>query len=271
MQSFLRWAGSKRLILPHLRQLVPESFNRYVEPFVGSACLFFDLEPTAAILSDLNAELIATYNAVKLDVDLVLECFRRLPAGEKNYYRIRALDPAQLAPAEAAARFLYLNRYCFNGLYRTNREGFFNVPYGPPVKPLSVFEARVRAGAALLKRAATNFSADFAAALKMVRKGDFVYLDPPYVVDDRRVFAEYLPGSFSRLDLDRLSACLDDLDDRGAVFLLSYAQSGEASRLARRWYSQVIRAQRNIAGFAGARRVAAEVVCSNRPLVTSHG
>lgn len=270
MQSFLRWAGSKRLILPELRRLIPPQFDRYVEPFAGSACLFFDLEPSSAILSDLNTELIATYNMLKLDVELVLECFRRLPAGEKNYYRIRALNPAHLAPAEAAARFLYLNRYCFNGLYRTNRAGVFNVPYGPPVKPLRIFEARVRACAALLKTAALNVAADFATALKAVREGDFVYLDPPYVVDDRRVFAEYLPGSFSKLDLARLSTCLKELDDRGAVFLLSYAESGEASRIASCWYSRLIRTQRNIAGFAGARRFAAEIICSNRPLVLNH-
>jgi DNA adenine methylase len=271
MQSFLRWAGSKRLILPELRQFIPTGFKRYVEPFAGSACLFFDLEPRSAVLSDLNTELIATYNMLKLDVELVLECFRRLPAGEKNYYRIRALDPVQLAPAEAAARFLYLNRYCFNGLYRTNRAGVFNVPYGPPVKPLRVFEARVRACATLLKNATTNIVADFAIALDGVREGDFVYLDPPYVVDDRRVFAEYLPGSFSRLDLQRLAKCLEELDDRGAIFLLSYAESEEASRLVSRWHSRTIRTQRNIAGFTGARRLAAEVICSNRPLVVNHG
>jgi DNA adenine methylase len=228
------------------------------------------MEPSSAILSDLNTELIAAYNTIKLDVELVLECFRRLPSGEKSYYRIRALNPARLAPAEAAARFLYLNRYCFNGLYRTNRAGIFNVPYGPPVKPLTVFEARVRECATLLKRAATNLAADFATALGAVRANDFVYLDPPYVVDDRRVFAEYLPGSFSRLDLERLSTCLEEIHDRGAIFLLSYAKSAEASRLASRWHSRVIRTQRNIAGFAGARRVAAEIVCSNGPLVMSH-
>lgn len=246
-------------------QFVPSNFRRYFEPFAGSACVFFHLGPTTSILADLNSELVATYNALKLDVDLVLECFRRLRTGPDHYYRIRAMSPNTLSGPEAAARFLYLNRYCFNGLYRTNLKGDFNVPYGPPLKPLNAFEDRVRKGVPLLKTA-TVLTADFASVLEDVESDDFVYLDPPYVLDERRVFSEYLPTSFATRDLARLATSLSLIDARGATFLLSYADSAEARSLAAGWYSRRITTQRNIAGFAGARKQTIELLCSNRPL-----
>jgi DNA adenine methylase len=133
VRSFLRWAGSKRLTLNVLKASCPNRIEgRYIEPFAGSACLFFDLQPNEAILGDLNRELICAMREIRRDVYRVLECVRRLPRGKTGYYRVRSLSTYQLCEAEIAARFIYLNRYCFNGLYRTNLKGNFNVPYGPP-------------------------------------------------------------------------------------------------------------------------------------------
>src|SRR5580658_9292846 len=127
---FLRWAGSKRRLLPTLQTFWTEKHKRYVEPFAGSACLFFAIKPPKAILGDLNPELIATYMEVKHRIGGVLEELRKLPAADRHEYgRLRKADPKAMTKARRAARFIYLNRYCFNGIYRTNLKGQFNVPY----------------------------------------------------------------------------------------------------------------------------------------------
>jgi DNA adenine methylase len=262
MNPILRWAGSKRELVPKLRPYWLGGHSRYIEPFAGSACFFFALEPKSAVLGDLNSELIQTYRALKCDADLVLECFRRLPIGEAPYYSIRSIDPKSLTEPEVAARFLYLNRYCFNGLYRTNLAGSFNVPYGPPRRPLVNFERTVL-GASSLLRNAQLVNADFETTLREVASGDFVYLDPPYAVEGRRIFAEYHPQSFTAPDLVRLGTCLRRIDEAGALFLVSYADSPEARRLFKPWSFRRVRTRRNIAGFAGARRTAFELVAFN--------
>lgn len=266
MNSFLRWAGSKRLILPKLAKYCPLNINRYVEPFAGSARLFFALEPQQAVLGDLNEELIRTMRAVRRDVDLVLAALRRLPLGKEAYYEIRRINPRPLSDAEVAGRFIYLNRYCFNGIFRTNMQGYFNVPYGAPkrgkVNPIA--EQPIVDAARLLRRALLVHG-DFETTLAHVQAGDFVYLDPPYAVERRRVFTEYLPSSFSGSDLARLSKCLEDLEERGAHFVISYADSKEARDLLRRWSPRRVHTPRNIAGFAAKRRGAYELIATNVP------
>src|SRR4029077_5042587 len=136
-----------------LRRFWPGGDARYIEPFAGSASLFFDLETPHAVLGDLNAELIAAFRAVKRDPAAVLAYLRGLPIGKGAYYRIRAIPPSAVCSIARAARFLYLNRYCFNGLYRTNKEGEFNVPYGPPESLRGVDEGLVNRASVLLGRA----------------------------------------------------------------------------------------------------------------------
>jgi DNA adenine methylase len=265
LRSFIRWAGSKRLSLPFLKPFCRETSGRYIEPFAGSACLFFDLEPRSAILGDLNGELISAMRAIRRDVYRVIECVRRLPKGKAAYYRIRACDPRELSEPEAAARFLYLNRHCFNGLYRTNREGKFNVPFGPPKKSTrrpSIDEQLLIKASEMLRRA-TLLKCDFEETLTHTEKGDFVYLDPPYATDDTRVFSEYLPNSFSKSDLRRLGAALRRLDETGAHFLISYGDFPEARALLSEWKPVKIPTRRNIAGFAGHRKTAYELVATN--------
>jgi len=261
--SFLRWAGSKRQLLPKLRGFWSDHYLRYIEPFAGSACLFFDLEPRSAILADLNQELICTLRAIQRDVYLVLECLRRLPKGEIAYYKVRKLDTSLLSDTEIAARFIYLNRYCFNGLYRTNGLGKFNVPYGPPKSGLPANENTIINAARVLQQSML-IAGDFEATLAYADTGDFVYLDPPYVTDSRRVFSEYLPNTFTKKDLARLSNTLDSLDKRGTIFLVSYADSPEARKLLAKWRPKRILTRRNIAGFAGSRKGAYELIATNK-------
>jgi DNA adenine methylase len=262
METILRWAGSKRQLLSKLKAYWTGGETRYVEPFCGSACFFFDLEPKRAILGDLNSELITAYRALKKDVHSVCEHLRRLPKGKRAYYKIRAIDPLGLDEPERAARFLYLNRYCFNGIYRTNRLGHFNVPRGSRAKKIDFDYERIGDAAKLLSRV-TLLNNDFANTLERVKQGDFVYLDPPYAVSDRKIFAEYHQNSFSVNDLDRLGEMLNEINEKGATFVISYADSREARELLAAWKPKRVRTRRHVAGFAGDRRSAYELIASN--------
>lgn len=262
MDTILRWAGSKRQLLSKLKEFWPGGKTRYVEPFCGSACLFFNLEPEQAILGDLNSGLIATYETLRQDAGGVCEYLHKLPEDEETYYQIRELDPSDLDNVEQAVRFLYLNRHCFNGIYRTNRGGKFNVPRGRRAKSVPIDFERI-VDAAILLRRVTLINGDFIATLDQVKEGDFVYLDPPYAVSDRKIFAEYHPDTFSVDDLVRLAEGLRLIHEKGATFVISYADCREARQLLTPWNPKRVRARRHIAGFAGDRRHAYEIIATN--------
>lgn len=264
MRSFLRWAGSKRRILPELvsRWNEAQPVGRYVEPFMGSAGLFFRIQPKSAILGDLNEELVETYEGIRADPGVIHEELSRFPTGKTSYYRIRKLDPQGLTSTERSARFIYLNRYCFNGLYRTNLNGDFNVPYGGGRTGSTPSLQQLREVQAVLQRAEL-VSGDFEAVLRKVRKGDFVYMDPPYAVERRRVFREYAANPFGVEDLERFTAAVRDIDELGAKFLISYAYSREALTFFSGWKQRKIYVQRNVGGFADRRRKAAELLIAN--------
>jgi DNA adenine methylase len=260
--SILRWAGSKRQLLP---KLIPyyDGDRRYIEPFAGSAALFFALRPKRAVLSDVNAELIDALKSIRDYPEVVYKQVLRYPVGEESFYRLRALDPASLQPAERAARFLFLNRFCFNGLYRTNRSGRFNVPFAAHKTGGIPTWKKFSQAAALLKRAAVKCG-DFESVLaSSVRSGDFVYLDPPYAVSNRRMFRQYGSNTFGLEDLQRLNATLVEIQKRGAHFVLSYAYCREAKETFVHWTSRRVYTQRNISGFAKHRRRAAELIVTN--------
>jgi DNA adenine methylase len=262
-QPFLRWAGSKRKLIHRLSKYWSGAYSRYVEPFAGSACLFFELGPSQAVLGDINKELIETYEQVRGNTSAVLLSLSRLKRGKKHYLQLRAVEPATLAAPERAARFIYLNRYCFNGLYRTNRQGTFNVPYGAK-RSGSLPSAVTLAQCARLLDRAELVVGDFENLLNQTTRGDFVYLDPPFSVNTRRVFREYGPSVFGQEDVDRLRRWLTILDKRGVAFLVSYADSAEARRLGSRYHVRAAAVQRNIAGFTKARARARELLIFNR-------
>ena len=267
MKTPIRWAGSKKALLPALKRHWDHNPDaRYIEPFCGSACLFFALEPREAILSDLNWELITTYRAIRSNSSRVIECIKRYPTTESHYYAQRQVDPASLSDVEIAARFLFLNKFCFNGIYRTNLAGKFNVPYGKPKQAHVVFDFDTIIQTAALLKNTDLLHGDFELVLAQARADDFVYLDPPYAVAKRRVFSEYQAQGFSERDLDRLRASLVDLDRRGVHFVLSYADSAEGRQLAADWSYRRVRTRRNVAGFAGSSRHAFEVMASNREI-----
>lgn len=259
---FLRWAGSKRRILPVLRSYWNDSHKRYLEPFAGSACLFFSIHPPRAILGDLNPELIATYLEVKYRVEGVIGELSRLHQSKTQYLALRSLSPYSMDASARAARFIYLNRFCFNGLYRTNLDGKFNVPYSgercggmPPAERLRECSRKIRN--------ARLMNADFECVLEHAEKGDFVYMDPPFAVRARRIFREYDPGTFTHEDTTRLRSWMEKLADARISFVVSYAESEEADVLRKGFAYHTVSVRRNIAGFAANRKLHNELLISN--------
>lgn len=268
IRPFLRWAGSKKKLLPTLAGFWQDRFSRYVEPFAGSASLFFDLAPSKAILGDLNRELIITYEAVCDSPAHVFRNVMRIPAGRSSYYHLRGSDPERLSRYQRAARFIFLNRFCFNGLYRTNRSGEFNVPYAPQRTGQLPSLEHLRECSVLLRRSEL-VCADFERTLSKCKLGDFVYMDPPFSVSARRTFAEYGAEVFGGGDLDRLSSALRELDRKRVQFLVSYADCTEGRALASDWTVRRCKTRRNIAGFTASRRTDTELLIYNKPAVPS--
>lgn len=259
---FLRWAGSKRRLLSTLSAYWNPSFERYVEPFSGSACLFFHLAPAKAVLGDINSELIFAYRQVRDNLSNVLAKLHEWRGDKAQYLELRNVDPISLPDAKRAARFIYLNRYCFNGIYRTNAKGEFNVPFGGwragYIPPKEDFLACAR----LLLNAKLKV-ASFEKVLRGVRAGDFVYMDPPFSVSNRRVFREYDPSSFDLSKMEVLRAWLPKIDAIGAKFLVSYADSKEGRYLSTGYNVRRVSVRRNIAGFTGSRGRSYELLISN--------
>lgn len=257
----IRWAGSKRQLLPRLIPKLPSQFNTYIEPFAGSACVFFAINPAKAILSDRNPELIEAYKIITRHPIRVLRLARARGANAAEYYRIRAQDPETLSPINKAARFLYLNRHCFNALYRTNSSGEFNVPIGRKTGGFPD-EAMFRHSAAKLGQAEL-YCADFEETLSRAKRGDFVYLDPPYVSRKGADKNVYGCGSFTSRDLPRLLKQLNVLHSNGVNFLLSYSYSSEILNLLLKKPKSVFEVRRHISGNAKGRGFAKELLLNN--------
>ena len=266
-KPFLRWAGSKRQLLERLVRYWPGGHTRYVEPFAGSACLFFELEPSSALIGDINADLISTYRTVREHPSEVYDSMVQWRNDKTEYYRVRELDSSSLSAVERAARFIYLNKYCFNGLYRTNGRGDFNVPYGGE-KSSALPDVNMLTSAANLLSHADLVCDDFEDIMSDVMAGDFVYLDPPFVITDRRAFTEYSSQPFEASDLARLRAAIDCVDRLGATFLLSYADSEEGRVLAAGYESTIAYAKRSIAGRSDRRRTEKEIIVTNVKILT---
>lgn len=256
----LRWAGSKRLLLPKLLDLAADEYDRYIEPFCGSACYFLALSPGRSILSDLNPHLIATYKQIKAHPLAVARAMSTWKSTKEGYLEARAIIPRDAA--KAAARFLFLNRYSFNGVYRENRKGEFNVPYGgyrngglPRADDLLGFSTAL---------ARTRLvCSDFEEVICEAGRGDFLYLDPPYHYGSARNRGEYGYGAFAAQDLKRFVASVSAASKRGAHILISYNKAHMLQKSLRGWRLAYCATRRSIAGFTQSRRVVREYLLKN--------
>jgi len=234
-KPIVKWAGGKTKLLDPLRSRVPSNIRTYAEPFAGGAALFFALADDAsrtierAVLADRNEDLIACYRAVRDDVESVISALGGFTHDEDEYYRVRDQDPGAMTDAARGARLIFLNRTCFNGLWRVNRAGKFNVPFGRYDNPRIVDPDGLRAASRALAKVELR-SVDFEEVTRGLEPGDFVYFDPPYVpVSKSSSFTAYAQGGFGPADQDRLAAELRRLRDRGVLAMLSNADT-EATR-----------------------------------------
>lgn len=264
MRPLLRWAGSKKQLLGHLRPYWEQSgADRYVEPFAGSAAFFFDIEPERAVLGDSNRILVEFYNTLRVEAALVYELATSLAPDKETYYTVRAALKTETDSVRRSAMFFYLNRNCFNGIFRTNMKGEFNVPHAATGTGALPSWIEVESAVKLLRRSEVRVT-DFRKIVNTkVKRGDFVYLDPPYAVENRRVFVQYNAQTFGLADLEQLSYSLHCIDAIGAKFVLSYAVSSEALHYFRHWSPRRVACQRHVAGFSDHRRKAMELMVSN--------
>lgn len=224
VKPFLKWPGGKRWIVPHIAQIVrARSFNRYFEPFLGGGAVFFGLHPERAVLSDINPDLILTYIQVRDRHKEVIDELKNLQVDASTYLRVRAETPS--SDLDTAVRFLYLNRTAFAGMYRLNREGRFNVPYGGGQRtPEPLWRDNLLAGASTALTNVELRCLDFENVIEDARAGDLLYCDPTYTVaHNNNGFVRYNERNFSWEDQQRLARAATSAAERGAVVLVSNA------------------------------------------------
>ncbi len=224
-KPFLKWAGGKKHLLSGIRSLITKEYGKYIEPFVGGGALFFDICPARSILSDSNVELVNCYKIVRDYPDELLTTLESMPVSKEQFYAIRKQTPESLSCIARAARLIYLNKTCYNGLYRVNKKGYFNTPFGK--YNLSNVADRTRIYAASKALQKTNLlEGDFEKILlEHAKAQDFVYLDPPYPsVGKYADFKRYTKDFFSEEDHIRLAKMAAQLDNVGCTFVLSNAK-----------------------------------------------
>lgn len=269
-KPFLKWAGGKRALLPQLRKLLPPdvAHKRYLEPFVGGGALFFEVGPQEAVLADINEALVASYQVVRDNPALLITCLRELELGhcDRQFYAVRDhYNATSEIPGsiERVAEFIYLNKTCFNGLHRVNRDGHFNVPVGRYAKPVIVDERGLLAAGWALAGVSLRCES-FEAVLDYARLGDFVYFDPPYApVSDTAYFTQYSRDRFGvdeQLALQRVFAALDS---RGCMLMLSNADVSWVRDLYRDYCVECVAARRSINCNAAKRESVTELVVRN--------
>lgn len=227
-KPFVKWVGGKRQLLKQFRLMglyPPEKFNiktgRYFEPFVGGGAVFFDLLPEKSFLSDLNSELVTTYNIIKNDVDRLIISLTKYKYEKDFFLKVRSMQPKLLPNNDIASRFIYLNRTCFNGMYRVNSRGEFNVPFGKYSNPLICDEQNLRRVSKALKDVEIKCQ-DYKEILKFTKKGDFVYFDPPYYpINSTSSFTSYTKEAFLDKEQLELRNTYLTLHERGCFVMLS--------------------------------------------------
>jgi DNA adenine methylase len=260
----VKWSGSKAAIAGRLAELAPRAFRAYHEPFVGGGALFFRLRPGRAFLSDLNAELANLYVVVRDQLEALIAALARHENTPEHFYAVRGIHPDSLRPIERAARTLFLNRTCFNGIYRVNRQGIFNVPYGKQ-QHTTFFQPEALRQAHVALAGVRISCCDFVQATQRARAGDFVYLDPPYVAGLRGGggFTHYQREGFDEDDERRVADLVRALDQRGCFVMLSSADTRAIRALYRGYRIESFAVPRRVGGHAGRRGPAGEIVVRN--------
>lgn len=266
-KPFVRWVGGKRGLMDQLRPMVPKDIRCYHEPFVGGGAMFFDLHPVHAVLSDANAELVSTYTAIRDEPEAVIDELRAMPINEETYYSVRrhVLD-ATTGIWRIAARMIYLNKCGFNGLYRVNKLGEFNVPWGrwkPDHLPTTCDQQNLRDCSRSLNHVQI-LCEDFARVYTRAQAEDFVYFDPPYVpVSKTANFTGYTTGGFGPGDLERLALVCWQLTHAGVQVMVSNADVPETRNSFSAFRIDSVGARRSVNCDATKRGNVSEIVVRN--------
>lgn len=263
----VKWVGGKRQLMFELLKNMPQNYNRYFEPFIGGGALFFELQPDNAYISDMNEELINLYQVVRDNVDKLITDLQKHDISKEYFMEIRNIDRTadykNWSNIKKASRFIYLNRTCFNGMYRVNSKGEFNVPFGHYKNPRIVDENNLINCSNLLQRTEIRH-ADFSEILTKVQKDDFVYFDPPYVpLSETSSFTSYTKDGFD-IDMQfKLRDVCDELDSMGVKFLLSNSDTKLVNELYENYNIKKVFASRQINANADGRGKITEVLVRN--------
>lgn len=274
-KPFIKWAGGKRQLLPEILSRLPATMNTYFEPFVGGGAVFYALHAKGsflhAVINDLNSELITTYRTLSdpILLDEVVTLLKGYPYEKEFYDDLRTQLPVDLSDSQVCARFIYLNHVGFNGLYRVNKRGAFNVPFGTFVNPKICDEENLRlVSEALRLTKVTCTNIDFEKAVESAQEGDVVYFDPPYLpVSPTAKFTEYLAGGFGLQEHERLAACVRTLAGKGVKVLLSNSDTATTRRLYEGFAIDTVSARRAINSKGDARGPVSEVLIKANLLV----
>lgn len=263
----VKWVGGKRQLMFELLKNMPKSYNRYFEPFIGGGALFFELQPESAYISDMNEELINLYSVVRDNVYELIEDLSKHEISKEYFLEIRNVDRtekyAELSNVERASRFIYLNRTCFNGMYRVNSQGQFNVPFGHYKNPRIIDENNLLNCSELLKKTEIK-CADFSEILTKVQKDDFAYFDPPYVpLNETSSFTSYTKDGFD-IDMQlKLRDVCNELNSMGVKFMLSNSDTKLVNELYANYEIKKVFASRQINANADGRGKITEVLVKN--------
>ena len=265
---FLKWAGGKRQLIPQMTKYFPKNYNKYIEPFVGGGAVFFHLLPKISIISDNNPDLINCYKIIKENVENLIKSLRKHTYEKNYYYKVRALDRdrngfAQLSDVEKASRTIYLNKSGYNGLYRVNSKGFFNVPFGRHRNPKICDDVNLRSVSRALRNVEI-YLGSFELCLNFAKQGDFVYLDPPYhPLSETALFTSYTKSNFDKTSQKKLFEVFKELDKKGCYIILNNSYSEFILDLYKDYRIVTLKAKRNINSISQKRGLIDEVLILN--------
>jgi DNA adenine methylase len=269
IKPFIKWVGGKRQLLPEIRKYIPENFGTYYEPFVGAGAVFLDISPQRALISDANKELINCYQEIRDHYNCVISHLETFDDSEEAYYRIRDLDLhdnyGTYSSSFKAARMIYLNKTDFNGLYRVNSKGHFNVPYGKHENKFVInYDGLKEISEYLNNNLIAITSDDFEKAVESALPGDFIYFDPPYdPVSETSNFTKYTSDGFTKQDQIRLRDCFVKLTERGCKCLLSNAGTDFIKDIYKDYNIVEVQANRAINSVGSKRGKVTEVLVMN--------
>lgn len=270
VSPIVKWVGGKRQLINEIYPLLPKKMTSYCEPFLGGGALLLYMQPSKNIINDINKDLMEVYEIIRDSVDFLIEDLKKHKNTPEYFYKIRDIDRNKdefksMSKVERASRIIYLNKTCFNGLFRVNSLGEFNSPFGYYKNPNIVNEPVLRAVNKYFLSSNTNiFNEDFSETLNRVSKGGFVYLDPPYdPISDTASFTGYNKGGFNREEQIRLKNCCDVLNKRGIKFLLSNSSTNFIKDLYNGYKIITVTAKRAINSNGNKRGKIEEVLIKN--------